>query len=87
MRAILGTSLVLAAVLALGGCGQDSGPAPAAVPAESYGRIDITYPLDETLFPPDIAAPTFVWSTKQTMLSNGKSSCVSTTRTKCAGFR
>jgi hypothetical protein len=61
MRAILGTRLVLAAVLALSGCGQDSGPAPAAIPAESYGRIDITYPLDETLFPPDIAAPTFVW--------------------------
>ena len=61
MRAILRNRLVLAAVLALSGCGQDSGPAPAAVPAESYGRIDMTYPLDETLFPPDIAAPTFVW--------------------------
>ena len=26
-----------------------------------YGRLTINYPLDETLFPPEIAAPTFHW--------------------------
>ena len=26
-----------------------------------YGRLTISYPLDETLFPPEIAAPTFQW--------------------------
>ncbi len=26
-----------------------------------YGRLTISYPLDETLFPPEIAAPTFRW--------------------------
>jgi tetratricopeptide (TPR) repeat protein len=28
---------------------------------ETSGRLEITYPLDETLFPPDIVAPTFLW--------------------------
>ncbi len=27
-----------------------------------YGRLSIGYPLDETLFPPEIAAPTFRWN-------------------------
>ena len=26
------------------------------------GGLEITYPLDETLFPPEIVAPTFVWT-------------------------
>ena len=26
-----------------------------------YGELTVTYPLDETLFPPDVAAPTFRW--------------------------
>ena len=26
-----------------------------------YGELSILYPLDETIFPPDIAAPTFLW--------------------------
>jgi tetratricopeptide (TPR) repeat protein len=29
--------------------------------AARYDRLTIEYPLDETLFPPDIAAPTFRW--------------------------
>jgi tetratricopeptide (TPR) repeat protein len=64
---------LLVAALALGACGQDPDPpaaappavsksAPLAFPAEPSGRLEIEYPLDETLFPPDIAAPTFVWS-------------------------
>ena len=27
-----------------------------------YGRLTIGYPLDETVFPPEIAAPTFRWN-------------------------
>jgi tetratricopeptide (TPR) repeat protein/Tol biopolymer transport system component len=43
-------------------CG-DPGPAPPlAFPSEPSGRLEITYPLDETLFPPEIVAPTFAWS-------------------------
>jgi tetratricopeptide (TPR) repeat protein len=56
-----GAWLLLAAVLALGACGDDS-RAPLAFPDEPSGRLEITYPLDETLFPPEIVAPTFVWS-------------------------
>ena len=56
------TSLLLIAALALGGCGQRSEPEPLAFPGEPSGRLEIKYPLDETLFPPDIVAPTFVWS-------------------------
>lgn len=52
--------LVLA--IALCACGGDSEPvAPLAFPSEASGRLEITYPLDETLFPPEIAAPTFIW--------------------------
>jgi Flp pilus assembly protein TadD len=52
----------LAAALVLGGCGQAAGPAAIPFPEQSSGRLDIEYPLDQTLFPPEIAAPTFVWA-------------------------
>jgi tetratricopeptide (TPR) repeat protein/Tol biopolymer transport system component len=55
------TGVLLAAGLALFACGRDSGPAPLAFPSEPSGRLAIAYPLDETLFPPEIVAPTFVW--------------------------
>jgi Flp pilus assembly protein TadD len=57
-----GIGLLLAAVLALGACGKGSEPAPLAFPSETTGSLEIKYPLDETLFPPEIVAPTFVWS-------------------------
>ncbi len=59
-----GICLLLAAVLALSACGKQSAPAPLAFPGKSAGAIEIKYPLDETLFPPEIVAPTFVWSDK-----------------------
>jgi hypothetical protein len=50
-------------MLVLCACQRESGAAPAkATPGAPAGRLDITYPLDETLFPPEIVAPTFVWS-------------------------
>jgi hypothetical protein len=54
--------LLLAAVLVLAACGRASEPAPLAFPSEPAGRLEITYPLDQTLFPPEIVAPTFVWN-------------------------
>jgi tetratricopeptide (TPR) repeat protein len=54
--------LLLAAVLVLSACSKESGPAPVEFPAEPAGSLQIKYPLDETLFPPEIVAPTFVWS-------------------------
>ncbi len=59
-----GIGLLLVAVLALSACGKGSAPAPLAFPGEPSGDIAIKYPLDETLFPPEIVAPTFVWSDK-----------------------
>jgi tetratricopeptide (TPR) repeat protein len=56
-----GVCVLLAALLALGACGKESGPVPLAFPGEPSGDIEIKYPLDETLFPPEIVAPTFVW--------------------------
>ena len=56
--------LLLAALLALSACEKASAPAPLAFPSESSGGIEIQYPLEGTLFPPDIVAPTFVWSDK-----------------------
>lgn len=57
-----GSWLLLAVVMALGGCARAEDPAPLAFPSAPSGGLEITYPLDETLFPPEIVAPTFVWS-------------------------
>jgi len=48
--------LVAALVLA---CGPEA--APPGFPTAPSGHLEIAYPLDETLFPPEIVAPTFVW--------------------------
>ena len=49
---------------------RQSTPAPLAFPGEPTGGIEIKYPLDETLFPPEIVAPTFVWSDKTEGVGN-----------------
>jgi Flp pilus assembly protein TadD len=54
--------LLFAACLGLGACGERTGRTPLAFPGAPSGSLSITYPLDETLFPPEIVAPTFVWS-------------------------
>lgn len=54
--------LWLAAALALTACGTKPGAPVPAFPTEALGRLEITYPLDESLFPPEIVAPTFLWS-------------------------
>jgi tetratricopeptide (TPR) repeat protein len=55
--------VLLVLALSLGACERDSEPAePLAFPGEASGQLELTYPLDETLFPPEIVAPTFVWS-------------------------
>lgn len=43
-------------------CGPQAEPPPLAFPGAPSGRLAITYPLDETLFPPEIVAPTFIWA-------------------------
>jgi Flp pilus assembly protein TadD len=53
---------VLAAGLVLAALTTGCKPAPVAFPAEASGQLAIKYPLDETLFPPEIVAPTFVWN-------------------------
>jgi hypothetical protein len=58
-RATLGGAWL---ALALCACGPASEPAPVAFPTAPSGRLTISYPLDETLFPPEIVAPTFIWS-------------------------
>jgi Flp pilus assembly protein TadD len=57
-----GSGLLLVAALAFGALGSGCQPAPVGFPGETYGRLEIKYPLDQTLFPPEIVAPTFVWS-------------------------
>lgn len=37
---------------------------PLAFPASPAGKLAISYPLDESIFPPEIVAPTFLWSDK-----------------------
>jgi tetratricopeptide (TPR) repeat protein len=55
----LGVNLLIA--LALSACGSEPAPTPLAFPGEPSGRLEIAYPLDQTLFPPEIVAPTFLW--------------------------
>ena len=57
------TALGLIATLGLlAACGEGAGPPPLAFPSEAAGLLRIAYPLDETLFPPEIVAPTVVWT-------------------------
>jgi tetratricopeptide (TPR) repeat protein len=58
-RRLLAAGALLATAW-LAACGSE--PPPLAFPSEPSGRLEITYPLDETLFPPEIVAPTFVWN-------------------------
>ncbi len=60
--ALAEVGLLLAISLVICACGGDSGPPPIDFPSQASGRLEITYPLDETLFPPEIVAPTFVWN-------------------------
>jgi Flp pilus assembly protein TadD len=53
--------LLLAALLGLLGCQNETGKGVIAFPDAASGQLEITYPLDETLFPPDVVAPTFTW--------------------------
>jgi Flp pilus assembly protein TadD len=55
--------IVVAACLLVAGCRRE--PSTQAIrdaaADASATRLHVTYPLDETLFPPEIVAPTFVW--------------------------
>ena len=57
-----GAALMVAAALACGAFVSGCKPAPVAFPGEAAGQLEIKYPLDETLFPPEIVAPTFLWN-------------------------
>lgn len=52
-------ALVVTALF-LGACEQESAT-PVPFPSAGLGQLEVTYPLDETLFPPEIVAPTLVW--------------------------
>ena len=66
MKSTPSFSFALYAVLCAGAAFAADGPgaanpAGAAAPAAAESGLDITYPQEGTLFPSDIAAPTFVW--------------------------
>jgi tetratricopeptide (TPR) repeat protein len=52
--------IALAAALVLPGCDRDPSPQE-MVGAAPAARLQITYPIEGTLFPPESVAPTFVW--------------------------
>ena len=56
----------LAAGLLIAGCDRDPGTQEiiAAAADAASTRLQITYPFEGTLFPPEIVAPTFVWEDK-----------------------
>lgn len=53
--------LIVFLILALQACGRSESPAVIEFPIQSKGNIAITYPLNDTLFPPEIVAPTIRW--------------------------
>lgn len=57
-------ALLLVTILTVSACEQDAKLATSQLefPSERSGNLEITYPLDETLFPPDIVAPTLTWN-------------------------
>ncbi|MFK8032177.1 MAG: tetratricopeptide repeat protein [Gammaproteobacteria bacterium] len=64
-------TLFVATTLALGGCSPGPSQNDALTfPEASSGTIEIDYPLDETLFPSDIVAPTVVWKDKTAGVEN-----------------
>jgi tetratricopeptide (TPR) repeat protein len=56
------TAFLLIAALILGGCQQESSAPKLRFPGQASGQLEITYPPDGALFPPDIVAPTLLWS-------------------------
>jgi tetratricopeptide (TPR) repeat protein len=55
-------ALLSVAALAFLACGRETNTQTLAFPSAPSGPLEIHYPLDETLFPPEIVAPTFAWS-------------------------
>lgn len=53
---------IVACSIATFACGRATEPTPVAFPSAATGRVEIDYPLDGALFPPEIVAPTVVWS-------------------------
>ncbi|MGH9885225.1 MAG: TolB family protein, partial [bacterium] len=53
--------MVRLAALAILACGRETSTQAPAFPSARSGQLEIQYPLDETLFPPEIVAPTFAW--------------------------
>jgi tetratricopeptide (TPR) repeat protein len=62
VKTLLMSVCVILTVGALSAC--NSGDDQGIVSTESFGQLSIQYPLDETLFPPDIVAPKFIWEDK-----------------------
>ena len=65
LRASLKTAFQLAVLLSLWtNVLSANSTQPITFPESPSGNLKITYPLDETLFPPEIVAPTFLWNTE-----------------------
>src|SRR5512139_4028324 len=66
-----GLALLLVAAFSLGACSKaPTAPAKVTFPSAPSGSLAISYPLDETLFPPEIVAPTFVWKDESPGVAN-----------------
>jgi tetratricopeptide (TPR) repeat protein len=64
---IAAVSVAVAATLGIAGCNrepttQEIAAAAQADPAPAAAQLQITYPQEGTLFPPESVAPTFVWN-------------------------
>jgi len=73
-KILLNFICVLTAVSFLTACKSNSSDTVAlsTAPAVPLGQLEIEYPLNETLFPPEIVAPNFVWKDDTAEVSQWK---------------
>jgi len=70
-KILLNFICVLTAVSILTACKSDSSDTE-ALSATPLGQLKIEYPLNKTLFPPEIVAPNFIWKDKTAEVSQWK---------------
>jgi len=73
-KTLLTFAFIVSTLCALTACKSDSSETTAlsTVPAASLGQLRIEYPLNDTLFPPGIVSPNFIWNDETAAVSQWK---------------
>ena len=73
-KILLKFAFVVSTISILTACKSDSSDTEAlsVSPASPLGQLEIEYPLNQTLFPPEIVAPKFIWKDETAKVSQWK---------------